>query len=322
MPGNATDCIACGIDCSKPPRAKDAGGRYMCVPCFEKQRAKGAARGPTAPVTPIPATAPVGVALALATPGDDGLNPIPFADEEPPLGLLNDAVAAAAKDAAPRACPHCAVIMARDGIICTQCGFNTQTGRNVGTGNLAGTGKKCSNCGYDLAGLKNSRCPECGTLNKPKKLKDFDRETARDVTRREYIKPLVMLVAGLLLGGAFLADKSDPLNAIVGYGIVLGLQTVLGFVVYFVCILFGFDANSPFGLAAFRLLGVYALFNALVLFVAMVPFAYVPMVLQLLILGGLLTWAFDLDIQDGVILALVNMGAWIALRVALAFMAM
>jgi hypothetical protein len=104
-------CVQCGDDCAGKPRTKDAKGRYVCRPCFDKVQAKSAKPASPAPLkgaTPItPAPGDVDNSLLLA-----------LADEE-------------ARPVATTPCPSCGAGMMNGAVICTTCGYNVQTKKNM-----------------------------------------------------------------------------------------------------------------------------------------------------------------------------------------------
>lgn len=300
-------CLVCGADCSKPPRAKDAQGRFLCVACYAQQK-----------LTKAPLAAATAGASASAPPADDGLNPIPLA-EEPGGQPLPEPHDPHTPESPLRSCPHCSVILPRQTLVCMRCGFNTQTGRNVGTGRGAMAGRACAKCGYDLEGLKLPRCPECGTLHSLGAKRDADRQTSDRVAQREYLKPAIMAGVGVLMAVFALPQAVNPQAAVLAFGLMLLFQSILGVFVYIAACMSGLDADCPFPLAVMRLVAAYTLFNGLwvVLLVLGVPGS---MWIGLLILGILFTSLFDYDFQDGVILALVNMGLWMGIMLVLAWM--
>lgn len=97
-------CIACGTDCAGKPRTKDAQGRYMCKPCFEKARTKAAAK-------PAPKPEPIPVE-------DDG-------------GVLASLLESEGKSVNTEPCPSCGAGLQGGAVICTTCGHDLRTGKSV-----------------------------------------------------------------------------------------------------------------------------------------------------------------------------------------------
>lgn len=273
-------CVRCGEDCSDRPRVKDALGHYYCQPCAERVRAERNAPTPAAAPVPRP---------------DDG--PIPLADDAPP----------ATADAAPRECVGCGLILSRDAVICTRCGLNTRTGLRAGADGPTGAGRACVKCGYDLAGLKSPRCPECGTLNSPRaRRRARDDRDARAVERTEYTKPLIMFAAGLAISSAITAGVGDGVQAILWYLIGYALYVPAGTGAFFVCCLLWIGFDAPMHLTALRLAAVYAVTDAVAGVMGFVPLPIIPMLVVLFTYIGLLMDLLDLDVQDAVIVAVAT----------------
>lgn len=101
--GQPKVCVICKQDCSGRPHVKDKQGRYACRACVEKKQAKtAAAKAPQQPQTggtdPVMAKLVEGSVAVKSTPCSQCSNPIP-----------------------------------PDGIVCTNCGFNTETGKSMRT---------------------------------------------------------------------------------------------------------------------------------------------------------------------------------------------
>ncbi len=176
-------CIRCGVDCSGRPRTKDQFGHYTCRECYEKLQAQAkAAPSRALPAPKAAAPAPNAGAPAPAPPEADE----PFVLADDPAGI------ASAVAHQPRECSNCGMLLAHDAVVCMRCGLNLQTGKLLATRKLSGEGRSCIKCGYSLAGLKTTKCPECGTVNhrksKAEEQREQDRKTSRAVARNEYLK--------------------------------------------------------------------------------------------------------------------------------------
>jgi hypothetical protein len=170
-------CIKCKEDCSDRPRTKDAQGRYLCRACQDAGAAAEAEEGP----------------LAIAV---DSLPTGLLESAKPvPLGL--------------QACPSCGSSIPYGGALCVQCGFDVRKGAKIGTAQgpapteqsaIPARQGKCGKCGYSLSGLKQPRCPECGTpVGRLSDRERRKRENAETV-KWSYLKPLIHIAVGL--GGA------------------------------------------------------------------------------------------------------------------------
>lgn len=285
-------CIVCGQDCSDRPRVKDAAGRYCCKAC---EAARAAARAPSVAV-PAPASAP-------AEEGD--------AYDLMPEGLLGDG---------PAPCPECGQPILAGSVVCLHCGFDTQKGfkHQVGTGvddpddlsSLPVKGKpaaaKCPDCGYDLAGLKTPRCPECGKLVLKKSLRETFAEDSRRAARDAWQKPLIMIGVGLA-GVATWQLIADPTGRKLFISLLnIGVQVPIGLTVYFLCCLAWIGFDMPWRYITLRLIAVYAVTSLVKLPVDHIPVGMVRLGIMVIVYIGLLMDMLDLDVQDAAIVAVAT----------------
>lgn len=327
-PANAKICAICGQDCSNRPRTKDPRGRYTYNDCLLNAKL---ARGGEVVLPPLPSSdrahsaldEPVSLLDDPASefpPEDDGIVPLAEDDSPPPP-----------RPSMP--CPNCARPLAPDVVVCMGCGYNRATGERVGTdadgkprgknkGKKSGGGAKaltCAQCGYNLSGLKTTRCPECGKINIVRTSKrEREMEESQRQAKLAFIKPACMLVGGLAATTLILVMQSSG-AAIPGYLIAFAIGFVVSLVVYFVCsvIFIGFD--EPFPLTALRLAGVYAVTDALSTLMAPLPIGWVA---GWLIVGivwiGLMVAVMEIDTEDAVIFGVISLVAKIAIGLALA----
>jgi hypothetical protein len=305
-------CTVCGCDCSRIERFKDPHGQYRCGPC-EKSRRRAA-------------PAAVGAGVGAASDADGSLP----SGEIFALADLAQMEAAATTAAPPamRCCTNCGHAIG-SAIICTSCGFNTQT-RQMLTGAKptkpakVAKARNCGKCGYSLAGLETPVCPECGTISLPKTTRDKDRDHSRKVVRNAYIAPIMTTIIGLGIAMMVYAGSGEN-----GAGVALffllkySISVPIGVFGFFLCcwLWIGFDA--PMHLTALRLAGVYAVVDAVVALFSLIgfPILMMPIVVQLIVYGALLSKALDLDIQDAVLVAvfttILRYGAFIMIVVYL-----
>jgi hypothetical protein len=182
--------------------------------------------------------------------------------------------------------------------MCTNCGLNFQSGlrtqqaagAGVGGRDLADAQRKPGRsappgetksahrcpCGYDLTGLGGKPCPECGRTSEARRKggKLGTREERRKETIRHYWRStMLVLIIGSIVGLAVTfafgtgVRKMDPLSCAVH----LGLCEVCLFVAYFaICLVFwGFEEDIR-GLVL-RLVGVGAVWSALLIMVMAIP---------------------------------------------------
>lgn len=284
-------CTRCGQDCSNKPRTKDAQGRYTCRACYDAMMAKAAARQPVA---------------ATATTEPD---PLPFADDPLPADLLEEAAPAAGL----QICPSCQSSMPHGAPICVQCGFDTRAGKQLGTAlgvvqeetAVPPRGGKCGKCGYSLKGLKEKRCPECGTLIG--RLTDRERRNREnaETVKWAYLKPVIQFGVGILGIMLYLTAMGEP-DRILFHLVSYAIEVPIGVVVFLLCCAMWIGFDAPIHLIALRLAGVYALTNLTSVVVGLVPIWFVGRTIVLAVYIGMLAESLDLEIQDAVIVGLLT----------------
>ncbi len=150
------------------------------------QRPGGRSTGGTKP--------PTGGRPATASSGGEG--PIPLAQPE----TTPARAAGAGRDLNAALCPACSHGMSPAAVICINCGFDRRTGFTRRTGvdaaaNRTGT-LNCPSCGYDLTGLRQRVCPECGEQNLGKHNPIHKKRKARKEQTKLWATPAAMLTIG------------------------------------------------------------------------------------------------------------------------------
>ncbi|CAG0970561.1 hypothetical protein PHYC_01222 [Phycisphaerales bacterium] len=195
MPGVITDhsCIRCGKAIPRGQAFVDTSGKWWCRECFTSH----------------------GLRQSSPRPGSPGDGPI--AIEGPNF---------AGKTRAP--CPKCGAAMTPGIPACSVCAYDPASipldpakARDIlGDFDPDATPKEkgeprtikkppkpriptCTNCGYSLKGLPAQPsggivCPECSTHNTVVLRRDEDEETSREIARWTYLKPLYLLIGGLI----------------------------------------------------------------------------------------------------------------------------
>lgn len=169
---------------------------------------------------------------------------------------------------------------------------------------------KCAKCGYSLEGLNSSTCPECGHVNERQRRPKSRvlAEESRRIAREEYLKPTITLGVGVVLVAIILAIAGEWGMLAVRIG-GLPIRVVIGTVAYFLCCLWFFGFDSPWGLTGLRLAATYAIsdipFAAVhaVGFPAAMSMAYL---VALVISVFMFVWLFELDPQDAWLLVAVS----------------
>ena len=300
-------CVKCGTDCAGKPRTKDSKGRYMCRPCADAVEQARAEPAPgeddgAIPVEGIDASA-IGSILAAES-----------SVRAAPRVVVIDAAVVPGGD---EACPACGAGMRAGAMKCKACGFDRRAGLEGGKGKVGTTGK-CSGCGYDLKGIKASRCPECGKILPPSELagrvgrREVYEADSRSTARNEYLRPLIMMGIGLGGTAIFVACGGHNVNpywlfglkggsgvsaggALIGYGLLWGVSTVATFIAYcLLCVMWiGFDA--PHHLNFMRLAGVIAVANLSKLVFGLTGLPIISWVIPFSVYYGLLMQEMELD---------------------------
>lgn len=277
-------CIRCGLDCSGRARTKDAQGRYICGDCLASAKA---AQARVAPALPPPATHDEAIPLA----GDE------------PIGLIEHT------GPPPRTCAGCGALLARTAVLCTSCGTDTRTGQRVAA--PSGSGPKCINCGYSLQGLKKAKCPECGTSNAPADRKKIvEKRAAQGVVRDAYLKPVIMFSVGITISivAAMIGEGSfdEGLGAALGYLIKYAVYVPVGVIVFLGCCLLWMGFDAPIHLIALRLAAVYAVTDAVGVFVGFIPIGIVQWAIMCMVYVGLLQDMLELDLNDALLVGIIT----------------
>lgn len=238
-------------------------------------------------------------------PGDD-LCPKCARPHEPGAGyaLVDEP---AAPPPAPRAvCAGCGILMPPGVSLCARCGHFAGSTAAKGPG-IAG---RCAQCGYDLRGLREPRCPECGTVFAAGRAQ-WRRAYSQNEARRAWVRPLVMLPAGLavsLIGGAITGGGLGFLFRIIRYAVELPITTA----VFWACALLWVGSDAPAGLTLLRLAAVVAAADA-----AGVVLGWLPWVISLFISLGVfvavLAHEMELDLIDAVFVGMfAGLAKWLA----------
>jgi hypothetical protein len=217
-----------------------------------------------------------------------------------------------------RQCESCNKLINAEVSVCPYCQYDTRSGP---------PGKEplhtCMNCGYDLAGLPEPICPECGTVNPKPRKKSARRieleQESREIARKAYTRPAIMLGAGLLGLLIITASLGHPTD-ILAYGLKYLFDVPVGLGVYIVCCLLWIGFDMPLHLIAFRLAAIYAVVDALdavghllgIFAMLLWPVIYLTYL-------GLLMEELDLELQDAWILAFLTSFAKFIVGMILAY---
>ncbi len=282
-PAGAKICIRCKQDCSTRPRTKDAQGRYLCRACQE-----GAAAKPE-------------------------LDPIPIADEPLPVALLEEPAPVAL---GLQKCPSCGSSIPHGGALCVQCGFDVRKGAQLATEQGAVKEEsprpprqgKCGKCGYSLKGLKEPRCPECGTV--VGKLTDREKRNIESAKAAKwaYLKPVIHMAVGFGVAAVVCISMGRPEGLIV-YGVRYLIEMPIGILVFVACCFAWVGFDTSLHLVLLRLAGLWAIMGVVSMLSGLIPIWIVPLAMWVLAYAGLLADSMEVDVQDGIIIAVLTLGA-------------
>ena len=285
-------CGICAEDCSDRPRVKDQKGRYFCKACVDARTNQRTAE------QTVPSAGDEPFEL------DDG-DAFQIAEEEPgarplPIDLLDQTEPV-------RGCPICLKSMPKGAKICVSCGYDAVKGIQSSTLVEKAASKKkrgkrgylCAKCGYDLEGVPEPVCPECGTRVNLSRRDRLRQEAAAEVYHNEWKKPLIWLAVGVL-GMSIVYLASGVPSAILIYAALLTVQIIIGYIVLWMCSSFLGDIGTPL-LNLTRLAGIYAMVDLVGFFLGFIPVLLIPFVIKLGVYVGLFCSAFDTDWQDAII---------------------
>ncbi len=286
-PAAAKLCVRCGVDCSNRPRVKDAQGRYVCRVCLD----------------------------AKAAPA-----PIPVADDALPIGLVEEPAAA---PAGPQICPSCGSSIPHGGAICVQCGFDVRKGAKLGTDRgqpqeqspIPPKNGKCGKCGYSIKGLKEPRCPECGTVIGRMSDRERRRRDNAQTVKWSYLKPLIQIAAGVGGGALLCLVKGEPVDAL-RYAVTYAVLLPFTEIVFVACCFLWLGFDSTLHLILLRIAGVQALVCLVATVADFLPFGYlVGGVIKLIAYIGILSESMELDFQDAVLVGIATCGVQLIMMI-------
>ena len=164
----------------------------------------------------------------------------------------------------------------------------------------------CPECGYDLRGLRDGVCPECGqklTYSVIRKAQD-KRAGVKDPSGFE-MKFVLMAIVGLALSAA-IGWGIDGAAGVLALGIDFVFTVVIGWVVFFVCSVAWIGFDQPLRTTLMQTIGAFGIFAGIWAVMSLVPVpGLVRSVVGFLILTGLLADALEIDYQDAGIIAIV-----------------
>lgn len=168
-------------------------------------------------------------------------------------------------------------------------------------------GKPCPNCGYDITGLTQSKCPECGSELELTLLAKARRERARQQYRAALIAPAIMMVIGLV-GAVVALGLLYSWSATPYYLAAFGLQVGNAVVVFFVCSVVWIGLDDPIPVVALKIGGMYAFLNFAELLLFQIPLlgTFFAMIFVSFAYLLLLMKQLDLELIEAVVVAVLT----------------
>lgn len=257
-------CSLCGQDCSDRARVKDKQGRYICGLCEDRRTGRAA-----------PASDPDALPLDLEP------------DQPGP-------------DQSISVCPGCGSALGPGIAVCVRCGYDRRAGLASALTDDAGhPALKCRSCGYNLAGLKASRCPECGASTIPRP----GRRGSSTPPATGWRKPLILIIVAILLTAALQIpfDRSGATFARSMLGLLLKIP--ISVIAYSIAGLFWMGFDMPWRHVWLRYAAVCAVGTLLGVPVGVIPFIFAQAGIMIFIYFALIARLLDVDVQDAIIIA-------------------
>jgi hypothetical protein len=147
------------------------------------------------------------------------------------------------------------------------------------------------------------------------KVRQTEQRDAEAIARMEYIKPLVLVAAGVPIGMLLATRGAAGGEAAVGWLVFLGLSIVLSMIALFISSRLFLGGGDPLGLEILRIAGAATIADAVYLLLAGGFVASVASVVGAsFVFVGLVVWLFDMELEDAALLAII---IWV-LRILLA----
>lgn len=210
-------------------------------------------------------------------------------------------------------CAACAHTMARDSIICTHCGYDERQGftraTSPGATHAGGGTIACPYCDYDLTGLKQLKCPECGNVIEVSDLKSTPTlaKVKVPVVWQELVRPAIIFFVALAINSAIiLLDKGSTPTDLIKYFIVQAVVVPCGLLAYWIIgvIWMGFDQSLVS--VTVRLAMVFVVYDAIMLTGSLILGGWLVLLLWPIAIAAyvlLLQKELDVDITDAIYIA-------------------
>ena len=173
--------------------------------------------------------------------------------------------------------------------------------------------KVCRQCSYPLDGLKEPKCPECGTAFSLFTRRDWDETVSDDVARSAYRKAIVIAVAGIVLGVAVQAAFGRWVAAAV-FPLVWLTSAATGMAVCLACCATWLGFSSSLPLMTVQIGAIHAAtLSAMVLVGAVIPSAIGAIIVSGFIYIYMMSEMLEMDPFDARIVGFICLVVhWVA----------
>lgn len=210
-------------------------------------------------------------------------------------------------------CPKCGSDRSVGTLACAVCGHSE--GIDPGCPKLPKVKKPkrgkpllCRKCQYDLTGLRDGLCPECGHINSIAGKRDWDEENSKEVARNAYLKPLIYLAVGMALVLGTYAARGAPLGFL-GYLIMFPILVTIAYVMLWLCCMMWLGFTSSPLLMLVQLAGIHGAVGGVAALLSFIPFigmaGFIPIILCGAVYVRLMSDWMDMEAADAKIVAVI-----------------
>lgn len=128
----------------------------------------------------------------------------------------------------------------------------------------------CRKCSYNLKGLKDGTCPECGHVNALTGRREWDEEVSQEISRDAFRRPLLFLAAGLAVGVGISLARGGLTGAI-GYLIAFPILLAVAYAMLWACCITWLGFTSTSFLMLVQLAGIHGVVGAIAAILGCIP---------------------------------------------------
>ena len=205
-------------------------------------------------------------------------------------------------------CAACAHTMGRDSLICIHCGYDERQGftraTSPGATHAGGGTIACPYCDYDLTGLKQLKCPECGNVIEVSDLQATPtvKKVRPPVVWREMRRPAIMLGIAMVINIIMMMLTGTPTDAI-RYLLVAIVEAPCGLLAYWLIGVLWMGFDQPLPTVLLRLAAIYAVCDAVWAIGSLFIFILILWPIVIVVYVGLLAKELDVELDDAIFIA-------------------